>query len=103
MVMCDGTTLADLQHLTAEKMRDFIGTAAIDETLNDLFNKCIKKIETPTNADIVQPLSTTKQEIASSEVLKDNTNVNKCPDCEYVHASKQGLRMHIYAKHTRKK
>lgn len=106
-VVCDGTSNVDLQELTVEKMIDFLGTAAIDETIYDLFKKVVEKIETPeliesTTIELkpsIEPIN------ASSDVLKEEQtiiNVNKCPDCEYTHASKQGLRMHIYKKHTKK-
>ena len=101
-VVCDGTTNVDLQQLTVEKMRDFLGTAAINETIYDLFKKCVEKIETPVPEAIVQPVSTTTANIASPNDIKATINVNKCPDCAYTHASVKGLRMHILRKHLHK-
>ena len=100
-VVSDGTTIVDLQSLTVEKMRDYLGTAAVDETVYDLFKRCIEKLET------IEPKITVIDNVPHVEYKEEgmvmkNINVNKCPDCEYTHASKQGLRMHILKKHLHK-
>lgn len=95
-VMSDGTTNTDLQSLTVERLRDYLGSAAINETVHDLFKKVVEKIEKP--VEIVPQGSINE---VKSEPIKEVNN-NKCPDCEYTHASKQGLRMHIMKKHLKK-
>lgn len=111
-VLCDGTTNSDLQNLTVEKMRDFLGTAAVNETVYDLFKRVVEKIEEPEK--IAKILEVDREEGIKSGILSPEpiiqqtekpqtiNNVNKCPDCEYTHASKNGLRMHIMKKHLHK-
>lgn len=94
-VISDGTTNEDLKTLSVERMRDFLGSAAINETVYDLFKRTVEKVEEVTNGTLEPKIEN------GSAILP--TNTLKCPDCEYTHASKQGMRMHIYAKHTKKK
>lgn len=101
-VISDGCTNEDLKSLTVEKMQDYLGTVAVNDTVFDLFKRCVEKIE------YIAPVEEKPQEGAISEnpILKETTseqsNVIKCPDCEYTHASKQGMRMHIMKRHTKK-
>jgi hypothetical protein len=102
-VMSDGTTNVDLQSLTVEKMHDYLGSAAINETVHDLFKRCVQKIESPTPEPIIQPLSTTKAEIAPQIDLKADSKVVgetiKCEKCAFESKSAFAIRMHISKKH----
>lgn len=111
IVVCDGTTNEDLKELTIEKMRDFLGSIPVNETITGLLKQVVDKIEevnvvTPTILEKPQEQPISLEPQAQTSTLETNpTNLNptyKCPDCEYTNASKQGLRMHIYKKHTKK-
>lgn len=98
-VVCDGTTNVDLQQLTVEKMRDYLGTAAVNETISDLLKQVVDKIEYVEPPVEIKPVEV---KIEPKVEEKVEINVNKCPDCEYVNASKQGMRMHVLRKHLHK-
>lgn len=44
-VMKDGFTPVDLQVITVEKLVDYLGTAAINETIKDLWKRAVEKVE----------------------------------------------------------
>ncbi len=100
-VMSDGTTNEDLKQLSVEKMRDYLGTAAINETVYDLFKQVVDKIEKVETFKEIENLPN-----PFIQVIHDKVDfvpkVLKCEDCDYTHASKQGLRMHILKKHLKK-
>lgn len=77
----DGVTDKDLEEMTDQKMQDFSG---ISGTSEQMFNECIKKLETP---------------IENIEnILKEETGF-KCQHCEFIGKNKKSLNLHIIKKH----
>jgi hypothetical protein len=100
-VLCDGTTNSDLQNLTVEKMRDFLGTAAVNETVYDLFKRVVEKLEyvepVETVVTTVEPVKEeTKTVEVDSKIVGDKI---KCEKCDFESASKFAMRMHVSRKH----
>jgi len=81
-LVSDGSTNADLQVITVEKLREFLGSAATDETVYDLFKRVVEKLESEEQ----------KTEEPKIEVPVEKL---KCDKCEFTTASKFALRMHI--------
>lgn len=106
-IKSDGHTNVDLQVLTVEKMRDFLGTAASDETVYDLFKKVLEKVESPitfdnttatqepVNIPIDVPSATITVNIASDQL--------KCDQCPYETGNKRALTAHKTFKHKKAK
>jgi hypothetical protein len=106
IVISDGTTNVDLQQLSVPKMIDYLGTAAIDETVYDLFKRCIEKIETIVIStpipSIEKPLVPIAETLPQNDIKADSKVVGdtiKCEKCEFQTASKFAMRMHVGKKH----
>ncbi len=107
-VISDGSTNEDLKCLTVEKMQDFLGSVAANDTVFDLFKRCVEKMEYIAPIEekpLTEPISENPivMETTSEETKTPNVpnvpNVYKCADCAYTHASPRGIRMHSMKKH----
>ena len=115
-VISDGTTNTDLQQLTVEKMRDFLGTVAINENVLDLFKQVVEKIEqiepvvekipetvitsTPQEKPQVAQIPeipSTLNDIKADSVVVDN--ILKCSKCAFETKSNFAMKMHLGKKH----
>ena len=106
-IVSDGSTNVDLQAITVEKLVEYVGSAAINETIYDLFKRAVAKAETP--AIVIETVDVHKGDFLKMPEIKDATpTINvpegktplfKCPECAYTHASKRGMRMHQMRKH----
>lgn len=98
-IISDGTTNTDLQAITVQKLIDFVGSAAVNESVYDLFKRAIAKIETPVvfEKPPVVIVAEIKQEVvADSKVVGDTI---KCSKCAFESKSKFAIRMHYGKKH----
>lgn len=110
----DGFTNTDLQVITVEKLVDYLGTAAVNETIYDLWKLVVEKVEMPEKHfldELKEPLKPVQ--VINPEVLPPheglpghavpmNTADNqlKCVRCPFVTGSSRGLKIHS-AKHNR--
>jgi hypothetical protein len=104
-VLSDGCTDADLQAITVEKLRDFLGTAASDETIYDLFKLTVRKVEKPGMIETasVEEKHATNEPVAPTNDIKADSRVVgdtlKCEKCAFETRSKFAMRMHMGKKH----
>lgn len=102
-VISDGTTNIDLQSLTIEKMRDYLGTAAVNETVYDLFKRVVETIEsTPRTPNISETIAGSAIPTNTNDLKADSSVVGdtiKCEKCGFQTASKFAMRMHVGKKH----
>jgi len=107
-VMSDGTTNVDLQALTVAKMQEYLESIATNDTVFDLFKRCVQKIETPevvlVNTDsvtgqkeIIAKPSEFKPDVAVDAKLVDGSI--KCEKCAFESKSKFAMRMHVGKRH----
>lgn len=106
-VLSDGYTNSDLQTVTAEKLIDFLGGAAVNETILDLWKRAIDKVEMKTEiVNPVEPLTVEEKQEIKEQILPDVKSMNtadnqlKCGKCPFVTGSARGLKIHS-AKHNR--
>ncbi len=112
----DGHTNVDLQVITVERLRDYLGTAAINETIYDLWKQVVEKVETPvTDEQIKDAVDILKSEKILQEgnpivVIDQKGNIpmitvktpRKCDNCHFVTGSARGMKIH-QAKHNKVK
>ena len=102
-VVSDGTTNIDLLSITVEKLIGFLGSAAINETVYDLFKRAVKKIEEPEIEHLLVPPEMIQQvsEITSTIVADSKVvgDVIKCEKCQFETKSKVAMRLHVGKKH----
>ena len=100
-VLCDGSTNVDLQVITTERLVDYLGGAAVNETIYDLFKRAVEKVETDIPNIIKKAPEIPKIEPAS-DIKADSKvvgNTIKCEKCAFESASKFAMRMHVGKKH----
>lgn len=100
----DGHTNVDLQVITVEKLVDYLGSAAINETIFDLWKRAIEKVENPLVE--IPAIEVTKEQVAKVEdgkVMNTADNQLKCDKCPYQTGNKRALTAHKTFKHNRVK
>lgn len=108
-VLDDGVTDEDLRVITVEKLQDFLGSIALNDTLEDLFKQTVIRIESPIENPITSESleSFTPTEVPLSDVLlplpplQENTATTQlqCEKCPFQTGSKFALRMHVGKNH----
>lgn len=102
-LLSDGTTNEDLKALSVEKMQDYLGSVAADDTVHSLFKRCVDKVETPTQDSIVENPSTNLPSVPPTSEIKGDSKVEngviKCEKCAFESKSKIGMRLHVGKKH----
>lgn len=87
-VKADGFTNTDLQVITVEKLIDFVGSAAVNETIYDLWRRCVEKVE--------NPLTIKEEIVQETKIVPMNTADNQlqCDMCPFRTGSVRGLKIH---------
>lgn len=88
----DGFTNTDLQVITVEKLVDFVGSAAVNENIYDLWKRVIDKIELPQQLiDEGSAVVLPKEEIKTMNTADNQLQCDRCP---FKTGSARGLKIH---------